>query len=111
MITVVLLSQLVQFAIKGPYYTLMRQYLSSFASSKMRLKIISASNIIEGLVSGVVSLMGAFLLTFTTTAIASVIIGSCAFIILSILLSYMKTRVGLRPEEYSSKEINFKEVE
>lgn len=111
MITVVLLTQIVQFAIKGPYYTLIKQYLSSFSSSKMRLKIISASNIIEGLVSGVVSLIGAYLLTFTTTAIAYVIIGLCGFIILSILLSYMKSRVGLRPEEYSSKEINFKEVE
>lgn len=111
MITIILITQIIQFAIKGPYYTLIKQYLSSFASSKMRLKIISASNIIEGLLSGFVSLLGAYLLTFTSTAISSIIIGLNAFIILSILLSYMKNRVGLKPEEYSSKDINFKEVE
>lgn len=111
LIAVVLASQAIQFAIKGPYYTLIKQYLSSFATSSMRLKIISASNLIEGLMSGLVSLLGAFLLTKMTTAASSIIIGLFFFILLTVLLSYMKTRVGLKPEEYSNKEINFKEVE
>jgi len=35
----------------------------------------------------------------------------CFFILIAILLNYMKTHVGLKPEEYSNREINFKEVE
>lgn len=111
MIIIVLASQAIQFGIKGPYYTLIKQYLSSFASSSMRVKIISASNLIEGFVSGLVSLLGAFLLTKMSTAASSIIIGTSFFAILSILLNYMKTHVGLKPEEYSNREINFKEVE
>lgn len=108
---IVLLAQTIQYVIKGPYYTLIRQYLSSFASSKLRLHIVSASTLIEGLVSGIVSLVGAYLLTFTSTAYASIIIGIISLFILAILLIYMKDKVGLKPEEYNPKEINFKEIE
>jgi len=110
-IIIVLASQAIQFGIKGPYYTLIKQYLSSFASSSMRVKIISASNLIEGFISGLVSLLGAFLLTKMSTSAASIIIGISFFILIAILLNYMKTHVGLKPEEYSNREINFKEVE
>jgi uncharacterized membrane protein len=77
----------------------------------LRLHIVSASTLIEGLVSGIVSLVGAYLLTFTSTAYASIIIGIISLFILAILLIYMKDKVGLKPEEYNPKEINFKEIE
>lgn len=111
LIIIVVATQAIQFGIKGPYYTLIKQYLSSFASSSMRVKIISASNLIEGFITGLVSLLGAFLLTKMSTALASIIIGTSFFFLFAILLNYMKTHVGLKPEEYSNKEINFKEVE
>lgn len=111
MVIIIVVMLTIQFFIKGPYYTLIKQYLSSFASSSMRLKISTASYLIEGLISGIVSFFGAWLLTFTDTAHASIIIGCTSFILIILLLEYMKPRVGLKPEEYRPEEINFKEVE
>ena len=108
---IIMISQIIQFGVKGPYYTLIRQYLSSFATSSMRIKIFAANSIIEGIVSCIISLIGAGILAFADTAQASVITGSLFFIILIIILEYMRSRVGLRPEQYNEEEINFKEVE
>lgn len=110
MLVIVITMLVIQLFIKGPYYTLIKQYLGSFATSSMRVKILTASNLIEGLVAGIVSFLGAGLLTITNTANASIIVGASAFIILIILLEYMNSRVGLKPEEYKESEINFKEV-
>lgn len=110
MLIIVVSMLLVQFFIKGPYYTLIKQYLGSFSTSSMRIKILTANYIIEGIVASTLSFLGSWLLTITNTANASIIIGSSVFIILIILLEYMNTRVGLQPEEYKESEINFKEV-
>ena len=111
MLIIVVAMLLVQFFIKGPYYTLIKQYLGSFSSSSMRIKILTASNIIEGIIASLVSFLGAGLLTFTNTSNACIIIGATSFIILILLLEYMNSHVGLKPEEYKESEINFKEVE
>ena len=108
---IVMITQIVQFGIKGPYYTLIKQYLSSFASSTMRVKIFAANNIIEGIISCIFSLFGAWILTFANSAQSSIIVGSLFFILLIIIIEYMRSRVGLKPEEYDEEEINFKEVE
>lgn len=101
----------IQFAIKGPYQTLIRQYLSSFSTSSMRVKIMSASNILEGLVTGIISLIGAWLLTFTDTANASLAIGTASLLLTVVLIIYMTPRLGLQPHQYPKKDIEFKEVE
>ena len=110
MLTIIVLMLLIQFFIKGPYYTLIKQYLGSFSNSSMRVKILTANYIIEGIVASSLSFLGAGLLTITNTANASIIVGSSVFIILILLLEYMNSRVGLKPDEYKESEINFKEV-
>ena len=40
---------------------LIKQYLSSFSTSDMRIKIYSANTLIEGLVGSILSFIGAFL--------------------------------------------------
>lgn len=111
MLIIVILMLFVQFFIKGPYYTLIKQYLGSFSDSSMRVKILTANYIIEGFVASILSFLGAGLLTITNTANASIIVGSSIFIILIILLEYMNSHVGLKAEEYKASEIHFKEVE
>lgn len=110
-LSIVILMLAIQFLAKGPYYTLIKQYLSSFSSSTMRIKIFSANNLIEGIITGIISFIGSWLLLFTDTAHASIIIGCSSFVIVIILLEYMSSRVGLDPEKYTKKDIEFKEVE
>ena len=95
---------------RGPYYTLIKQYLSSFSTSDMRIKIFSANTLIEGFIGSIISFAGAFLLEYNSTAISSLIIGSICTLLIIILLEYMRTRVGLKPEEYSKKDIHYTEV-
>lgn len=109
--SIVILMLAIQFLAKGPYYTLIKQYLSSFSSSTMRIKIFSANNLIEGIITGIISFIGSWLLLFTDTAHASIIIGCSSFVIVIILLEYMSSRVGLDPEKYTKKDIEFREVE
>lgn len=110
-LSIVILMLSIQFLAKGPYYTLIKQYLSSFSSSTMRIKIFSANNLIEGIITGIISFIGSWLLLFTDTAHASIIIGCSSFVIVIILLEYMSSRVGLDPEKYTKKDIEFREVE
>ncbi len=111
MLIIVVAMLLVQF-----FYKRSLLYINKTISWKLFFKfnenkILTASNIIEGIIASLVSFLGAGLLTFTNTSNACIIIGATSFIILILLLEYMNSHVGLKPEEYKESEINFKEVE
>lgn len=96
--------------IEGPYNTIITSYLNSFSTSSMRTKISSATNLIVGISTSVLSFFVSFLLKQTSTAATMVILGIISFIILLLILEYMKERVGLKPEEYSDRDIKFNEI-
>lgn len=97
----------IQNIIKGPYYTLIYRYLNSFSSPEISTKIYSANALVEGIFRFLITLFASFLLDHTTTSYALIIIGCVFMAILVILLDYMKTRVGLKPEEYKKSDIEF----
>lgn len=101
----------IQYIIKGPFYTLIRQYLNSFCDSNMRLKIYSANAFIEYLSSTLLSILCSFILNYYSNAVTTLILGTISTIVLLILLSYMSHKVGLKPDEYPKKDIIFNEVE
>lgn len=51
---------------------------------------------------------GSILMGITGTANAMTIIGFFTLIIMAILFKEMKTKVGLKPEQYDKKDIEFK---
>ncbi|MCI8519218.1 MAG: MFS transporter [Clostridia bacterium] len=109
-IIVVISMYALQYIIKGPYYTLIKRYLNSFSSSTMAPKIFSVNTLVESLFSTVMCYLASILLEHTLTANAVAILG-CVFLIAFIfILDYMKDKIGLKPEEYEKKDINFTEV-
>lgn len=100
----------IQTTIKGPYHTLIKTYLSSFASHTMRTKILSASDLCHGIARTILSFICSFLLGITSTAYVFIIIGCLLTLYLVLLLDKMRHTVGLKPEEYSKKDIEFTEV-
>lgn len=90
--------------VKGPYYTLIKRYLNSFVSSSITTKIYSANSMCDSMFRSLTYLLSSYLLGITTTSFALVIIGSIFSLIFIILLDYMKTRVGLNPEEYKASD-------
>ncbi len=107
---IILIAFALQYIIKGPFYTLIKRYLSSFSTSSMRPKILSAAELLRSIVQTLIALLSSFLLSFTNTAYVFIIIGCIITVILTLLLDHMNHTVGLKPEEYSDKDIRFVEV-
>ena len=90
---------------KGPYYVLIKQYFNNFTNSEKRVRISTANNIIENAIASLLIFVASYILDVVPTAYTLIIIG-CVFTAgFVLLLDYMRTRVGLKPEEYSKKEI------
>ena len=85
----------------------MQRYLNSFSNPNINTKIFAIDSLLYNLGRVVLSLFTSFLLTITTTSYALIIIGCLFFTIFTFLLEYMKTKVGLKPEEYSKEDLIF----
>lgn len=93
--------------IKGPYFTLSQRYFNSFSNPEVNTKIFAVKSLLENIGRVLLALFASYLLDITATAYASIIIGSMFFVIFIFLLNYMKTRVGLKPEEYLEEDLIF----
>jgi len=99
-----------QYAIQGPYDTLILKYLKSFTTIKMRTKIDSTYNLLKSISEFTMAMVASFLLTKTTPIGSFLVLGLVFLIILIVILQWMKPRFGLRPEEYDEKDIKYKET-
>lgn len=100
----------IQYAAKGPFYTLMRQYLNNFTTSSLRNKISSSYNMLDSLARASISFLASFLLRYTTTANTLTIIGCIATVIIVLMLDSMRNKVGLKLEEYGEKDTKILEL-
>lgn len=106
-VMIVLLMMILQKAINGPYNTLIKRYLNSFSNQNISVKIYSSANLMKDLGAMITSLMVSILLKNIAISYASLIVGIVSLILFIILLDYMKTRLGLKPEEYRKQDIEF----
>lgn len=107
---IVLLMMALQYAIKGPYYTLAKRYLNNFTTSAMRTKISLLDELLYSCLRALLCFICSALLEITSTSYVYIILG-CVFTVFFIfLLDYMKNTVGLKPEEYDKKDIEFVEL-
>ena len=85
----------------------MQRYLNSFSNPSVNTKIFAVNSLLENFGRVSISLFASFSLGITTTAYTFVIIGCIFFVIFIFLLDYMKSKVGLKPEEYSEEDLVF----
>ena len=109
-LTILLFFFTIQYIIKGPFYTLIKRYLNSFSTRTMRPKILAAADLIYSIIRAILAMLASFLLGFTTTAYTFVILGCLCTAAITLLLDHMRHTVGLKPEQYSKKDISFTEV-
>ena len=102
---VLLLMISISYMVKGPHYVLIKQYLNSFCDSNMRIKIYSANLFFEYICTATISMTTSLLLNYFSSSFAALNVGIISFILMIFLIKYMSTRVGLKPEEYSEKDI------
>ena len=86
----------------------------NFANKEIDTKIMAVYNLIRNAFRVVFGFLASFILGIASSANALIIVGTIFTIIFIGINKYMKTRLGLKPEEYSKDERKydeFKEVE
>ena len=94
----------------GMFHTSIDKYLRNFSNEKIDTKIFAAYNLFRNVFRMVGTLFASFLLDKMATAYCMIVIGVLFTIIYFLLGKYMKTRVGLKPEEYSNEERKYDEL-
>lgn len=90
---------------KGVGEVLASRYLGNFANEKILTQIYAANAISRNLFRAIISFLGSYLLGITNTANSMIIMGIILLITTLGLIAYMRTRLGLKPQEYSKNEI------
>ncbi len=90
---------------KGISAVVTTRYLGNFADEKILTQIYAVNAMSRNVFRAIISFLGSYLLRITNTANSMVLIGILLLITTLGLTSYMKTRLGLKPEEYGENDI------
>lgn len=83
-------------------------YLKNFTTPESRNKISFTFELITGIIASIMSLIGAAILDYTNIRYAMLFIGLIFLSVIIVILDYMRTRIGLKPKEYTKEDIKFK---
>ena len=104
-IPIIIILFILQYAMRGPYYVLIKRYLNNFTNSEKRVKIATVNNLIENLLVAILMFGSAFVLDTMPVNLTLIIIGCGAVILTVLLLDYMRQTVGLKMEQYGKKDL------
>lgn len=104
-VVIVLVVFLAQYVARGPFYPLIKRYLNNFTTASLRTKISSSYNLLENILRFLITFLASNLLRVTTTANTFTILGCILGIIVVLMLDNMRKKVGLKPEQYSQRDI------
>ena len=110
LLLIVILSFFIYNFVMGMFHTIIDKYLRNFSNEKIDTKIFAAYNLFRSVFRMLAGLLASFLLDKMATTYCMIIIGILFTIIYILLGKYMKTRVGLKPEEYSNEERKYDEL-
>lgn len=91
------------------WYILEYKYLKNFAKEEERNRLTFAYELIGGIAASIFSVLGGILLDYVNIRNAYLIVGLLGLACMVVVLDYMRTRFGLKPEEYSREDIEFTE--
>lgn len=104
-ILVILITNIVINFMKGINGVLSVRYMGNFTNDQIITKIYAVNAISRNVFRMGIGFLGSYLLTITNTANATIIIGIFLAVISISLISYMSTRLGLKPEKYDKSDI------
>lgn len=106
-ITIILIMLAIHRISTSIWYILESKYLKNFTKENMRNKITFTYEFIGGIAASIFSVLGGFLLNVINVQNAFLIVGLSALAVIIVVLDYMRTRFGLKPEEYKKEDIDF----
>ena len=86
------------------------KYLRNFTKEDIRNKITFTYEFIGAIAASIFSILGGLLLEAVNVKNAFLIIGLLALASMTVVLDYMRTRFGLKPEEYKKEDIEFETI-
>ncbi len=104
-LTIIIICFIVIDFAKGMNGVLSTRYLGNFADEKILTQIYAINQMVRNIFKAIIGFIGAYLLNIANTSNSLIILGIILLVTVLGLTSYMKTRVGLKPEEYDKKEI------
>ena len=108
-IVVVIITYIIRYMDTGLYYVLIKKYITNFTNEEVASKVYSALELVNGIGNSIICVFGAIVVSSNNIMKSMIIFGIVFFIIIVFVLQYMSSRVGLNPNEYRKKDINYKE--
>lgn len=108
-VTIILITYAIRRIDTGAYYVLIKKYLTNFTNEEVANKVYSAYGLVTGIGNTIVCAFGSLIVNYNNLKISMIIFGAIFIVIMMLLVIYMKNRVGLNPNEYRKKDINYKE--
>lgn len=93
------------YILKGVYQVIKKRYMANFMKENTLTQIYSVNSIIDNLVRMLVSYIASVILNFMNIRYASMFMGILLTILVFIVSLYMKSRVGLNPEDYDETDV------
>lgn len=92
------------------WYILETKYLKNFTKEDSRNKITFSYEFIGGTAASISSIFGGILLNIVNVQKAFLLIGLVALVCMVVVLDYMRTRFGLKPNEYTKQDLEFENI-
>lgn len=93
---------------KGGYRVLVKKYLSNFTTSAIRSKIMSIYYLVETFGTTVLLFLASRTISVIDIGTSYIVSGVLFLLMMLLILDYMRSRFGLKPEQYRDKDINYK---
>lgn len=90
---------------KGVYQLIKKRYMANFVKSDTLVQIYSVNSIVDNLVRMLVSYVASVTLNFMNIRYATLFVGVVFTGVVLLISLYMKSRVGLKPEEYDERDV------
>lgn len=109
LISLIVLLLVIQKIIEGTYQISIKKYMVNFTTPSTITSVLTSNTLFNNIGTSLVVLFGAFVLDNLDMNYGYIFVGCVGFVIMLLIVAFMKTRVGLRPEEY--KEYTAQETE
>lgn len=108
LISILVITYVVRYMDTGLYYVLIKKYITNFTNDEVADKVYSANGLVTGIGNSLICAIGSIIVAHNTIINSIIIFGVIFGITMVLVLSYMKNRVGLEPNKYEKKDINYK---
>lgn len=105
MLAIIIFTYIIRMSDKGIYKVIKRRYIGNFMTPEILTKVYCIDSVITSAMRMSVCALGSYLLTIMKIQYAMIVTGIVFSIITLLIYRLTKTRMGLKPEEYTEKDV------